>query len=141
MKYLKPFIFLSLYLSIVSLGNGCATLPDVSKVIEDAPASQQPRKIFSSKGLISPEKSKAIIDRLQKSADPADFLERHAAVVESVTESPLTKGNKVTLLADGPATYAAMFQAIRNAKDHINLESYIFEDDETGQKFSDLLLQ
>jgi len=81
------------------------------------------------------------MDRLQKSADPTDFLERHTAVVESVTESPLTKGNKVTLLADGPATYAAMFKAIQNAKEHINLESYIFEDDETGRKFSDLLLQ
>ncbi len=62
-------------------------------------------------------------------------------MVESVTESPLTKGNKVTLLADGQATYAAMFKAIENAKDHINLESYIIEDDETGRKFADLLLQ
>ena len=38
-------------------------------------------------------------------------------------------------------TYAAMFKAIQNAKDHINLESYIIEDDETGRKFADLLLQ
>jgi cardiolipin synthase len=141
MKSLKLVILFSLFISIVSLGNGCATLPDVSKVIDEAPASQEPRQIVSSKGLVSPEKSKAIIDRLQQSADPTDFLDRHTAVVESVTESPLTKGNKVTLLADGPATYAAMFNAIQNAKDHINLESYIFEDDETGCKFSDLLLQ
>jgi cardiolipin synthase len=62
-------------------------------------------------------------------------------VVESVTESPLTKGNKVTLLADGQATYTAMFKAIENAGDHINLKSYIIEDDETGRKFADLLLQ
>jgi cardiolipin synthase len=34
-----------------------------------------------------------------------------------------------------------MFKAIQNAKDHINLESYIIEDDETGRKFADLLLQ
>ena len=81
------------------------------------------------------------MERLKRSVDPTDILERHTAVVESVTESPLTKGNKVTLLADGPATYAAMFKAIQNAKDHINLESYIIEDDETGRKFADLLLQ
>jgi cardiolipin synthase len=61
--------------------------------------------------------------------------------VESVSESPLTKGNKVTLLADGKAAYAAMFTAIRNARDHINLESYIIEDDETGRAFAALLLQ
>lgn len=141
MKYVKPFILFSLFVSIVGFGYGCATLPDVSEVINEAPASQKPRQLVSSKGLVSPEKSRAIMDRLQKSADPTDFLERHTAVVESVTESPLTKGNKVTLLADGPATYAAMFKAIQNAKEHINLESYIFEDDETGRKFSDLLLQ
>ena len=66
-----------------------------------------------------------------------------AAVIESVSESPLTKGNKVTLLVDGPATYAAMFKAVENARDHINIETYIMEDieDETGRKFADLLLQ
>ncbi|MGD1151399.1 MAG: cardiolipin synthase [Syntrophales bacterium] len=81
------------------------------------------------------------MERLKRSVDSTDILERHTAVVESVTESPLTKGNKVTLLADGQATYAAMFKAIQNAKDHINLESYIIEEDETGRKFADLLLQ
>jgi len=79
--------------------------------------------------------------KLKRSVPPTDILERHTAVVESVTESPLTKGNKVALLADGKATYAAMFKAIKNAKDHINIESYIFEDDETGRTFADLLLQ
>src|SRR4030042_6337072 len=81
------------------------------------------------------------MERLKQSVDPTDILGRHTVVVESVTESPLTKGNEVTLLADGQATYAAMFEALRNAKDHINLESYIIEDDETGRTFADLLLQ
>jgi cardiolipin synthase len=34
-----------------------------------------------------------------------------------------------------------MFAAIRKAKDHINLESYIIEDDEIGRQFADLLLE
>jgi cardiolipin synthase len=34
-----------------------------------------------------------------------------------------------------------MFEAIRNAKDHINLETFILEDDEIGKKFTDLLLR
>ena len=137
MPALGPFLFAS----ILGLGSGCATLPDVSAMMEQAPTAQPPRQIDSSKGLLSPKKSQAIMDRLKQSVDPTDILERHIAVVESVTESPLVKGNKVTLLADGPATYAAMFQAIRNAQDHIQLQSYIIEDDEVGQKFSDLLLQ
>jgi cardiolipin synthase len=141
MTIVKPFILFLLFVSILSLSNGCATLPNVSELIDGAPTAQTPRQIVSSKGLLSPQKSNAIMERLKRSVDPTDILERHTAVVESVTESPLTKGNKVILLSDGQAAYAAMFKAIQNAKDHINLESYIIEDDETGRKFSDLLLQ
>ena len=138
---IKPFFLFVLFVSIFGISNGCASLPNVSEVIDEAPTAQEHRQIVSSKGLVSPQKSKAIMDRLKRSADPTDVLERHTAVVESVSESPLTKGNKVTLLSDGPAAYAAMFKIIQNAKNHINLESYIIEDDETGRKFADLLLQ
>jgi len=141
MTIVKPFFLFFLFSSILGLSNGCATLPNVSEKIDEAPTAQEPRQIVSSKGLLSPEKSKAIMERLKRSVDSTDILERHLAVVESITESPLTKGNKVTLLADGQATYAAMFKAIENARDHINLESYIIEDDETGRKFAELLLQ
>jgi len=40
------------------------------------------------------------MERLKRSGNPTDILERFTAVVESVTERPLTKGNKVTLLAE-----------------------------------------
>ena len=53
---------------------------------------------------------------------------------------PFTAGNNVRLLQDGEATYRAMFAAIGAATDHINLESYIIEDDEIGRKLADLLL-
>jgi cardiolipin synthase len=141
MPIVRPFFLSFLFVTVLSLGNGCATLPNVSEKIDEAPSAQQPHQIASSKGLLSPEKSRAIMERLKRSVDPTDILERQTAVVESVTESPLTKGNKVTLLADGKAAYAAMFKAIQNAKDHINLETFIIEDDEVGRKFADLLLQ
>ena len=141
MKIVKSIFLFFLFVSILSLSNGCATLPNVAEKIDEAPSGEKPRQIVSSKGLLSPQKSKAIMERLKKSVNPTDILERYTAVLESVTESPLTKGNKVTLLIDGPATYAAMFEVIRNAKDHINLETFIIEDDEIGGKFTDLLLK
>jgi cardiolipin synthase len=142
MKIIKPFLVFFLVGAILGLGTGCATLPDVSEMIEETPTAQKSRQIVAAKGrVLSPRQSTAIMERLKRSVDPTDILERHAAVVESVTDSPLTKGNKVTLLADGPATYAAMFKAIEKAKDHVNLETYIIEDDETGRKFADLLLE
>jgi len=121
------------------------TLPNVSEKIQEAPITQQSPQILSVKGLLSPKQSKVLMERLQRSVEPTDILQRYIAVIESVSESPLTKGNKVTLLVDGPATYAAMFKAIRNARDHINLETFIMEDiienNETGLKLADLLLQ
>jgi cardiolipin synthase A/B len=50
-------------------------------------------------------------------------------------------GNRVTLLQDGPETYRAMLAAIGAATNHVNLESYIFEDGEVGQRFADLLIE
>jgi cardiolipin synthase A/B len=141
MTNLRHFFLFFLSVSILGLSGGCATLPNVSEMIDEPPTAQAPRQIVSAKGLLSPEKSKAIMERLKRSVDQTDILERQTAVVESVTESPLTKGNKVTLLANGQAAYAAMFKAIQNAGDHINLETFIIEDDEVGRKFSDLLLQ
>ena len=141
MKIAKPFLFFFLFISILNLTNGCATLPNVSKKIDAVPTSGEPRQIVSAKGLVSPKQSKAIMERLKRSVDPTDIMERYTAVVELVTESPLTKGNKVTLLIDGPATYAVMFEAIRNAKEHINFETFILDDDEIGRKFTDLLLR
>jgi cardiolipin synthase len=145
MKRARYFFFFFLLGVIVTLGGGCATLPNVSEVIDEVPTTQGPPQIASVKGLLSPKQSKALVERLQRSVDPTDILQRYIAVIESVSESTLTKGNKVTLLVDGPATYAAMFKAIRNATDHINLETFIIEDiianDETGLKLADLLLQ
>lgn len=137
----KPVFIAILLFSLLILNSGCTTLPNVETVIDETPSAQKPRQIVSAKGVLSSQQSQAIMERLQRSVDPTDILERHTAVVESITESPLTKGNKVTLLADGQATYAAMFKALESAKDHINLESYIIEDDEIGRKFADLLLQ
>jgi cardiolipin synthase len=141
MKIAQPFFLFCLSVSILLLCNGCATLPNVFAKIDEAPAGQKPRQIVSSKGLLSPQKSKAIMERLKQSGNPTDILERCTAVVESVTESPLTRGNRVTLLIDGEVTYAAMFESIQNAKDHINLETFILENDEIGRKFTDLLLR
>jgi len=143
MKRAKSFFSFFLLVSVLTLGGGCATLPNVTETIHEAPTAQGPRQIASTKGLLSPKQSKALMERLKRSVEATDILERYTAVIESVSESPLTKGNKVTLLVDGPATYAAMFKVVENARDHINIETYTMEDieDETGRKFADLLLQ
>jgi len=141
MTFIKFLFLFLLSASILGFNCGCATLPNVAEKMDTAPSAQEPPKIVSAKGQLSPKQSKAIMERLKSSVDPTEILQRHTAVLESVTESPLTKGNKVTLLSDGQAAYAAMFKAMQGARDHIHLETYIIDDDDVGRQFSDLMLK
>ena len=117
---------------------GCAALPDAEAIIERHTA--QAARFESARGAISAPKSAAIIAELKSRSGDIDILDKQIALEQAIVGSPLIIGNKVLLLQDGAATYAAMFSAIRAARDHINLESYIIEDDEIGRQFADLLL-
>ena len=92
-------------------------------------------------GPLTVQQSRALLDRIGAEAGDDLMLRRHVAIEEAVAESPLVAGNQTHLLADGDQTFPAMFHAIKNAKDHVNLEYYIFEDVENdGEKLSDLLM-
>ena len=118
---------------------GCATLPDTAALIERH--AGQAARFENARGPLSAQKSAAILAELKRKSGDIDILEKQIALEQAIVGSPLILGNKVTLLQDGAATYAAMFAAIRDAQDHINLETYIIEDDEIGRQFSDLLLE
>ncbi|MDD2881038.1 MAG: cardiolipin synthase [Rhodoferax sp.] len=117
---------------------GCATLPDADALI--ARHSAQAARFENASGPVSMKKSAAIVTALKRKSGDIDILDKQLALEQAISDSPLTLGNHVTLLQDGAATYAAMFAAIAQAKDHINLESYIIEDDATGHKFATELL-
>ena len=124
---------------IVLLAGGCATLPD-TRFLTERYATQAAR-IENARGPLSAKRSAAIIAELKRKSGDLDILDKQVALEQEIGGSPLVVGNKVVLLQDGPATYAAMFDAIGKAKDHINVESYIVEDGEVGQKFANLLLE
>jgi cardiolipin synthase A/B len=119
---------------------GCATLPDAKRDMAVRPAQQV--EFEGAHGPVSDARSDAILNRLEGKGGDSELLEKHLAYEQAVNaDSPLVLGNKLTLLKNGPATYQAMFAAIREAEDHINLETYIFDADEAGKEFSDLLLE
>jgi cardiolipin synthase len=118
---------------------GCATLPDTQLLLERH--AGQAARFENARGPISAKRSAAILAELKRKSGDLDILEKQIALEQAIVGSPLILGNKVILLQDGASTYAAMFAAIRNARDHINLESYIIEDDEIGRQFADLLLE
>lgn len=123
---------------LLALG-GCASLPDTEALI--ARHSDQAAKFDNAAGPVSKQRNAAIIAELKRKSGDIDILDKQIALEQATVGSPLIIGNKVTLLQDGAATYPAMLAAIRQARDHVNMESYIIEDDEVGRQFADLLLE
>lgn len=126
-------------IGLLLVNASCASYPQVER--EQVNVAPGTVRIEGARGPLTRKQSAAIIAGLKgKSGETPDILEQHIAVEQAVVGRPLTTGNRVRLLEDGPATYKAMFAAIDAARDHINLETYIFEDDEVGRKFAEALL-
>ena len=117
---------------------GCSFLPTI--VPDMATRRGEPVQLEGARGPLSAAQSKAILERLQSRGQETNIFDRHLAREESIVDSPLVIGNKVMLLQDGPTAFQAMFNAIRNARDHIHMETYIIEDDEVGKRFADALI-
>jgi cardiolipin synthase len=67
------------------------------------------------------------------SASPDD-LQVQREVQQAIDQAPPVNGNRVDLLRDGPQAFPAMFEAMRHAKDSINLEFYTFGDIRSGSR-------
>lgn len=119
---------------------GCATLPDAKHDMATTPT--QKVEFEDASGPVSAAKGEAILNRIEDKNGNSDALQKHLGYEQAInSDSPLVLGNKLKLLQNGPATYESMITAIREAKDHINLETFIFDDDKIGRQFSELLLK
>ncbi len=122
---------------VLAMLAGCASLPHIHP---DMALPKRSVQIASARGPLTEKQSQAILERLKGGRMQTSIFDRHLAVEEAIVGSPLVAGNKVTLLQDGPQTYEAMLRAIDAARDHINFETYILDDDEAGQRFAEALL-
>ncbi len=125
------------FATVLPFMSACSTLPSI---VPDMGRPRAAAQVSGQHGPLSATRSRQILEALKGSNPQANQLDRHLALEQAISDSPLTAGNRVRLLEDGPATYRAMLAAIATASDHINMESYIFEDDEAGKQFSDALL-
>jgi cardiolipin synthase len=123
---------------LLTLVISCNTLPRIVPDMARAPSA--PVQLDGVHGPLSAERSKAILDRLKSTGAETNIFDVHLAIEESVVGSPLTEGNQVDLLQDGPATYQSMIKAVEGARDHINMETYILDDDEVGRRFAAALI-
>ncbi|WP_334189176.1 cardiolipin synthase [Noviherbaspirillum sp.] len=120
------------------LTGACAALPEVRYLNTSLVAPSNPT-VTDARGDLSAKKSRSLLK--QRWRNSHTDIAALAALEEAATGSPLIAGNKVSLLYDGPQTMAAMIDAISHATNHINLETYIFDQDELGIRFADLLIE
>lgn len=76
----------------------------------------------------------------QKDMDSADNNELAAMLFKDL-RSPLTHKNRVKLLVNGEKKFPELMQALQQAKHHIHMEYYIYEEDDIGTAIIDLLIQ
>jgi cardiolipin synthase A/B len=133
---LKLLLLLPMLLGLVM----CASCNSLPSLHPDLVRPSQQVQLEGARGVLTAARSKAILEVLKSRGTQTNIFDRHLALEEAIVGSPLTTGNQVKLLQDGPATYRAMLAAIADARDHINMETYILDDDEVGEQFMRALL-
>ncbi len=109
--------------------------------MDENPVSTTVNKVRIKDSHVPPTSNGSASAHAKEQGYPTASFERHLARESAIAGSPLTSGNSVRLLKDGPVTYAAMLAAIDAARDHINLETFILDDDVVGRRFADALIR
>lgn len=136
-RTLLPPLWRAAAVSFVFSLTACASLPDIHYIKASIQPGPVPTVVDTEGNRLPESEARRLL--AHKLGDEAPRMKEFAAVEEAATGRPLIVGNEVSLLIDGPQTMAAMMQAIEAATDHINLETYIFDQDEVGLRFADLL--
>ena len=106
-------------------------------------------KIFNRKEIRDLEQiEKLCAQQLKDIADPDLMLRRSIADNRDIitlllnnNKSLLTVHNRVKVLNNGKATFAAILEALRGATSSIHLEYYIFENDRIGKRVARILIE
>ncbi|SHH07865.1 cardiolipin synthase [Massilia sp. CF038] len=136
MSILRAAAHTALLACVLAL-SACASLPEVNA--DSVAVAKENPTIALPRGTLARKQAADLLARRWAKATPD--MKALAVLEEAATGVPLIAGNKVTLLFDGPATMKEMMAAVSAAKTSINLETYIFDQDEIGLQFADLLIE
>ncbi|MCO5949612.1 cardiolipin synthase [Mucilaginibacter flavidus] len=101
------------------------------------------KKIINDNKLLAEIREK-IIHESEKTWDTGESeVKRHKKLARMLLNdnSPLTGDNEVNLLLNGEEKFPEVIQALKDAKHHIHIEYYIFENDAIGNIVKDVLIQ
>jgi cardiolipin synthase len=129
------------FFAVSALLGGCQVLPEM-QFARTLPLSRSrtPLDIEGPNGTLSRAQRVRLTRELSDTGDTA-LLDYHLAAMNDIGAPPLLTGNHVELLIDGPRTYGAMFEAIAKAREYVLVESFIFEDANSGDRTLSALLR
>ncbi|HSW04812.1 phospholipase D-like domain-containing protein [Aquabacterium sp.] len=125
---------------------GCAITPPMPRADRPPPGRPTPSTgavasqvtVTGHRGRLQHDEREQLLRRVGEQGS-ASLVQRQLAAMSSFGEVDLHAGNEARLLIDGPATFAAMFEAIDKARRTVLFESYIIEDIAISQRLAALL--
>jgi cardiolipin synthase len=125
--------------AVSAVGVGCVTSRDLAPSL----SRPQPQPVVAANTVVSDRKADALVADATGQGAKAYRAEVRPLVdaVRASLSAPLVAGNQVVALVDGPATFAAIDAAMLKARSHIHVETYIFADDELGERFARRLIE
>jgi cardiolipin synthase A/B len=101
------------------------------------------KKIIHDDKLLADIKAKIVRESEENLKATDQVVQCHPRLAQMLLNdnSPLTGNNEVKLLLNGEIKFPAVISALRDAKHHIHMEYYIFEDDEIGNEIKTILIQ
>ncbi|WP_304137816.1 phospholipase D-like domain-containing protein, partial [Mesonia mobilis] len=101
------------------------------------------KKVFDNETVKKWEK-KLMLNDYRLENYQADFLNNKVNVVKLLQNNqkkPLIFGNDVKILINGEKKFESLFKDLEEAKNHIHVEYYMFNDDKIGSKFIEALIK
>lgn len=103
-------------------------------------------KLYSKKIIQDQKQEDLVLAKLEsynlKNFDGIDENDHFSGLMKMIYEtdrSPLTTNNSAKLLINGEEKFPEVLKELRNAKHHIHIEYYIYEDDEIGRAIEKIL--
>ncbi|GIL23450.1 MAG: cardiolipin synthase [Bacteroidota bacterium] len=107
------------------------------------------RKIYSKKivrdGALRKQLESQILIRtnenLKKYSDRISYSDGLVKLLVQDSLSPLTNGNRIKILLNGEEKFPELLAALKEARHHIHIQYYIYENDTIGNTIKDLLIE
>jgi len=102
------------------------------------------KKIINDSKLLAELRKRITLESEKAWNTPEAAVRKHKKLARYLLNdgmSPLSTNNEIKLLLNGEEKFPEVLEALRNAKHHIHIQYYIFEDGEIGEQIKEVLVQ